>query len=99
MPSANAEGARTKIDLLSDRSPAGGTIAAFEFAERRQVPLAALQHQPTPIPWGARSGLQCLLLPLTGAPVGDSRSSFSGVKRTSRTDRVVPAYISVRFRG
>jgi hypothetical protein len=33
MPSANAEGVRTKIDLFLDRSPAGGTIAAFDFTE------------------------------------------------------------------
>ena len=33
MPSANAEGVRTKIDLFSDRSPAGGTIAALDFTE------------------------------------------------------------------
>ena len=30
--------------LLSDRSAAGGTVACFEFAERRHVPSAALRR-------------------------------------------------------
>jgi hypothetical protein len=33
----NAEGARTYVDLFPDCSPAGGTVAAFDFAERRHV--------------------------------------------------------------
>jgi hypothetical protein len=28
--------------LISDCSPAGGRVAAFDFAKRRHVPLAAL---------------------------------------------------------
>jgi hypothetical protein len=42
-PSANAEDFRTKVELVSDCSPAEGITAAFDFAERRHVPLAALE--------------------------------------------------------
>jgi hypothetical protein len=40
---SNAEGARTYVKLFPDCSPAGGTAAAFDLAERRHVPLAALE--------------------------------------------------------
>ena len=34
---------RTNIDVFSNCSPAGGIRAAFDFTERRHVPLAALR--------------------------------------------------------
>jgi transposase len=33
----------TNVDLVRDGSPAGGTIAAFDFTERRQVPNGSLR--------------------------------------------------------
>jgi hypothetical protein len=49
MPSANAKGFRIKVELVLDRSPAGGTIAAFDFTEFRHV-RQQLYNQSTPIP-------------------------------------------------
>jgi hypothetical protein len=33
---------QTNVDLIWNGSPAEGTIAAFDFPERRHVPLATL---------------------------------------------------------
>ena len=37
----------TNVDLVRDGSPAGGTIAAFDFTERRQVPNGSSQIKVT----------------------------------------------------